>query len=134
MPIRSSIRLVALSAAIACVNASTAFALEQKPFEAGAFKAAQDAGKPVIVHVTAPWCPTCKAQHATIDGLASNPAFADVTLFKVDFDSQADAWKSVNARAQSTIVAYAGAKETGRLVGVTKAKPIEILIQSTLTK
>ena len=134
MLVRSSFRLFVLSAVLACANAAAAFALEQKAFDAGAFKAAQDAGKPVIVHVTAPWCSTCKAQHAAIDGIAKNPAFEAVTVFQIDFDSQADVWKSFSARSQSTLIAYAGEEETGRIVGQTAAQPIEALVQSTLVK
>lgn len=134
MTIRRTVRLLALAAAAACLNLSAALALVQRPFDAAAFKAAQAAGKPCIVHVTAPWCPTCKAQHASIDSLAAKPEFASVTLFLIDFDSQADAWKSVGARSQSTLVAYAGSKETGRLVGESKAAPIEALIASSIAK
>lgn len=134
MTIRNAVRLLTFAAAAVCLNVSAAVALEQKTFDAAAFKAAQDAGKPVVVHVTAPWCPTCKAQHASIDSLAAKPEFASVTLFQIDFDTQADAWKSVGARSQSTLVAYAGSKETGRLVGETKAAPIEALITSALAK
>ena len=31
----------------------------ERPYEAGAFAAAQEAGKPILIDVTASWCPTC---------------------------------------------------------------------------
>jgi thiol-disulfide isomerase/thioredoxin len=134
MIVRSTVRLLAVSAAFIVANAAAAFALTQAPFDAAAFKAAQDAGKSVIVHVTAPWCPTCVAQHATIDALAGKPEFANLTVYNVDFDSQADVWKSFNARSQSTIIAFAGPKEIGRLFGETKAAPVEKLFQGAGAK
>jgi thiol-disulfide isomerase/thioredoxin len=109
-----------------------ASALEQKPFAAEDFKAAQSAGKPIVIHVTAPWCPTCKAQHQVIDELAKKPEYASITLFQVDFDSQKDALKSFKATSQSTLIAFNGTTETARVVGQTGAEAIEgVLIAST---
>lgn len=127
-------RCAALAVVVTLSWLSPAFAFDQKPFDEAEFKAAQAAGKPVVAHVTAPWCPTCTAQHKTLDSLAKNPAYDAVTVFKVDFDEQEAAWKSLDARAQSTLIAFAGEKETGRLVGETAAEPIEKLLQSTITK
>ncbi len=133
MKIRTT--LSALAAAVALsAGAIPLAALEQKPFDAAEVKAAQDAGMPVVIHVTAPWCPTCTAQHAAIDALAGKPEFASVTLFKVDFDTQENAWKGFGARSQSTLIAFSGKRETGRLVGETKAAPIENLIAGTVSK
>ena len=39
-----------------------AYASEPTPFTPQAFEAAQKAGKSILVHITASWCPTCKAQ------------------------------------------------------------------------
>jgi thiol-disulfide isomerase/thioredoxin len=115
-------------------TASMAAALEQKKYDAAEFKAAQEAGKPAIVHVTAPWCPTCKAQHEVLDELAAMPDYASVTLFQVDFDSQKDVVKGFKATSQSTLIAYSGANETGRLVGQTNLKAIETLVASSMKK
>jgi thiol-disulfide isomerase/thioredoxin len=48
-----------------------AFAFETKPFDASAFEVAQAAGKPVLVEVTAPWPPTCKAQKPILEKLGT---------------------------------------------------------------
>ena len=114
--------------------ASSASAIEQKKYDAEAFRTIQAAGKPAIVHVSAPWCPTCKAQHSVIDELAKNSKFEPVTIFLVDFDSQKDVLKKFKASQQSTLIAFNGSKETGRLVGETKAKSIEDLVSGTIRK
>ena len=121
--------LVAVGAFVA---ATAAQAFEAKPYDAAAFKAAQAAGSPILVHVTAPWCPTCKAQHAALDGINKNADYAKVAVFDVDFDTQKDALKSFKANSQSTLIAYKGTAETGRLVGATQAGAIEGLLKSAL--
>jgi thiol-disulfide isomerase/thioredoxin len=123
-----------LSIFVAFAGTTTATALEQKPFAAEDFKAAQDAGKPVVVHVTAPWCPTCKAQHQVIDELAKKPDYASLTLYQVDFDSQKDVLKTFRVASQSTLIAFKGATETARLVGQTDAKAIENLFITSTKK
>ncbi len=133
MNLRATLRAFSVAIALSAMAVPLA-ALEQKPFDAAAVKAAQEAGKPVIIHVTAPWCPTCTAQHAAIDALAGKPEFDHVTLFKIDFDTQEDAWTGFGARTQSTLIAFSGKQETGRLVGETKAAPIESLFASALAK
>ena len=103
-----------------------------KPYEEASFKAAQAAGKPVIVHVTAPWCPTCKAQDQAIEGLSSKPEFSTLTLFKVDYDTQQAVMKGFKANSQSTLIAFNGVTETGRLVGQTKPDAIGAVFATTV--
>lgn len=121
--------LVAVSAFVA---ASAAQAFEAKPYDEAAFKQAQAAGSSILVHVTAPWCPTCKAQHAALDAINNKPGYAKLAVFDVDFDSQKDALKAFKANAQSTLIAFKGNAETGRLAGATKVEAIEGLIQSSI--
>jgi len=121
--------LVAVGAFVA---ASAAHAFEAKPYDDAAFKAAQAAGGPILVHITAPWCPTCKAQHTALEGINKNADYAKVAVFDVDFDTQMQAVKAFKANSQSTLIAYKGASETGRLVGATQAAAIEGLLKSSL--
>lgn len=123
-----------LAACLALAGTSMASAFEQRAFDAAAFKADQSAGKPTVIHVTAPWCPTCKAQHQVLDGLAKKPEFASVTLYQVDFDSQKDVLKTFRVASQSTLIAFNGATETARLVGQTGAKEIEALLLASTKK
>jgi len=128
------IRVVKAAGVLAFIlaQAASAGAFETKTYDDAAFKAAQASGAPVIVHVTAPWCPTCKAQHQTLDELGAKADYAKVAVFNVDFDSQKDALKALKAQSQSTIIAFKGAAETGRVVGATKAASIEPVVQSAL--
>ncbi len=119
-------------AGLALSMAAEALALEKKPFSTDEFAAAQAAGKPVLVHVSASWCPTCKAQHMALDGLAAKPEFDGVTVMEVDFDSQKDVLKTFRANQQSTMIAFHGSTETGRLVGQTSPRLIGDLINAAL--
>lgn len=123
---------LAVLGGLALFAASAAQAFESKPYEEASFKAAQAAGKPVIVHVTAPWCPTCKAQDQAIEGLSSKPEFSTLTLFKVDYDTQQAVMKGFKANSQSTLIAFNGVTETGRLVGQTKPDAIGAVFATTV--
>ena len=110
--------------------ASLAQAAEQ-PYTAKAVQAAQAAGKPVIIHVTAPWCSTCAAQKPIVRSLVHDPKFNDVTVFDVDFDKQKAVVRSYGVRMQSTFVAFKGTKEVGRSSGDTDKASIEKLFDKT---
>lgn len=132
MPRFSPMPAIMLGFALACASASTASALEQKAFNAPAFQADQAAGKPIVVHVTAPWCPTCTAQHAAIDKLATDVRYRDVTVYKIDFDSGEKDWKPLGVRSQSTMIAFHGSKETARTVGQTSPKAVAGVLDAAL--
>ena len=66
---------------------SLAMAGEIKPFSQAGFDALTTAGKPVVLDISATWCPTCKAQKPILDGLMQQPAYKDVTLMTIDFDA-----------------------------------------------
>lgn len=108
----------------------SAFAFSSKaPFTASAFDAAVASGKPVLVEVSAPWCPTCKAQKPILSGLSAKKEFAGFAVFEVDFDSQKDALKKLNVQRQSTLIVYKGKAEAGRSTGDTDAASIEALLK-----
>ena len=122
---------VALALALATF-AALASAGEIKPYTPQAFDQLTEEGKPVVVHVTAPWCPTCKAQRPILDGLMKQPAYRDVTLLDVDFDTNDTALKRFKVRTQSTLVAFKGKAEVARSVGDTSSTGIENLIGKTV--
>jgi len=101
-------------------------------FTQQAFEAAQKAGKPILVHITAPWCPTCKAQKPILSELTAEPQFKDMAVFDVDFDSQKDVVKSFRAQSQSTLITFKGNKEVGRSVGDTNPGSIELLLDKSI--
>ena len=124
--------LLALAAIGALLVFQPAGAAERAPFEAQAFAAAQAAGKPVLVEVTAPWCPTCKAQQPILAELEAAPEHAGLAVFEVDFDSQKDALRALGAQQQSTLIVFKGSEEVGRSVGDTNRDSIAALLAKTL--
>jgi len=122
--------LVAALAAFACAIALPASGAERKAYDAAALAAEQAAGKSILVHVTAPWCPTCKAQKPILDKLTAEPDFKDFVVFDLDFDTGIAGLKALNARSQSTLIVFKGEKETGRTVGDTNADSISALLKT----
>jgi len=105
-------RAFALSLAVApALFALPARAAEEIAYAPGAFDAARDAGKSIVVVVHASWCPTCKAQKPILAKLEADEMFKNVVVFHVDFDAQKDALKRFGVRMQSTLVAFKGAAE-----------------------
>lgn len=105
---------------------------EREVYTPGALRAAQQAGKSIIVHVTAPWCGTCAAQVPIILSLLRQPKYKDLVLVMVDFDRQKAALRELDVRAQSTFVAFKGRRELGRTTGVTDPAEIEKLFDKVL--
>ena len=112
--------------------ASMAMAGDIKPFNQGEFDQLTKAGKPVLLDISATWCPTCKAQKPIIDGLMKQAAYKDVTLMTIDFDSAKPTLKTFKVTMQSTLVAFKGEKEVGRTVGDTTPAGIEGLVKKTV--
>ena len=122
----------ALAAAAGLFGASIAAAADEKPFDQAAFAAAQQAGKPILVHVTAPWCPTCKAQAPILSRLMSDPRFKNLVTFDVDFDTQKELLGKFQVRLQSTMIVFKGKQETGRSTGDTNPGSIEALLAKAI--
>lgn len=98
-------------------------------FDQAAFDALLKQGKPVLVHVHADWCPTCKAQDAVLSDLLKTPELQGLTALRVDFDAQKDVVKTFKARSQSTLIVFKGGKEVGRSTGDTKKESIAALLK-----
>ena len=122
----------ALAFAAALMLAGTARAAAPAPFDAAAFEAAQAAGRPILVQISAPWCPICKTQKPILATLSAEPRFKDLAVFTIDFDSQRDLVRRFEARMQSTLIAYKGKAEVGRSVGETQPEWIEQLLEKAL--
>jgi len=127
---RRSVVFAAVAASAAVIP--PAFATEARTFDLESFAAAQNAGKPILVAIHATWCVTCKAQKAILSELMSAPRFNDLVYFVVDFDIQKDAMKYFGARERSTLIAFKGETEAGRLVGDTERTVIAVLLDKTL--
>ncbi len=112
--------------------AATARAAERAPFTDAAFAAAQAAGRPLIVEIFAPWCPVCRAQRPHVDAALAEPALVPALLLTVDFDSQRDVVRRLGAQRQSTIIAFRGGEERGRLSATSDATQIRDLIRRVI--
>jgi thioredoxin 1 len=111
---------------------SLAMAGDIKPFDQGTFDRLTREGKPVVLDISATWCPTCKAQKPIIDGLMKQPAYKHVTLMTLDFDANKPILKKFKVTMQSTLVAFKGNKEVGRSTGDTTPAGLESLVKKTV--
>jgi thiol-disulfide isomerase/thioredoxin len=125
-------RPIVLAALLLMFGAFHAYAAERFTYEPKAFQAALDAGKPILVHVTAPWCPECQQQKPIVVALAGQPEFNSLTIFDVDFDSQKDALRQLRVQTQSTLIVFKNKGEIGRAVGITRRDAIEALMNKAL--
>jgi len=135
-PQRREQRMPKLTILIAAVLAGVLFAVPawaatQAPYDQQAVSAAQIAGKPILIAVHAPWCPTCAKQDPIIKQLSAQPEFKDLMIFVVDFDSQKDVLKALNVQKQSTLIALNGKIEKDRATGITDPDAIKALLMKT---
>ncbi|WP_296710581.1 thioredoxin family protein [Rhodoblastus sp.] len=120
-------RLFLAMLAAAALASSGARAFTVRPYDKSAAQAAISAGKPVIVHVYAPWCLQCHMQESILDGLKNDPAYKGLTFYRVDYDGQKDVVKSLDC-PRSTLIAYRGGKEVARMSwGVSEASVVDVL-------
>lgn len=112
--------------------AMSSVAGERSAFDQKAFAAAQAQGKSILIDISAPWCPTCRAQKPIIEKLAGEPKYKDLAIFDVDFDSRKDVLRMFDAQRQSTLIVFKGTQETARSVGSTDAEAIGALLSKAL--
>lgn len=101
-------------------------------FSQSAFDTLHNEGKPILVHIHANWCPTCRAQAPIISSLLKQKDFQSLTSFRVDFDNQKDVVRAFHVLQQSTLIVFKGGKEVGRSLGDTTPNGIEKLLHKTL--
>ena len=124
--------LASMTIVVTTFWAVISFAADRIPFDQKAFEAAQAAGKSILVDVSAPWCPTCRAQKPTIEKLSVLPEYKDLTIFDVDFDTRKDVLRSLKVQQQSTLIVFKGAREVDRSVGSTDPNAISDLLKKAI--
>ena len=129
---RRSLLVAGLAVAGYFASPAPSAAFKSRTFDPTAFEAAQRAGKPVLIEVAAPWCPTCKAQRPILSLLGKDPRFKDLVAFQIDFDTQKDLLRKFDVRMQSTLISFKGTKEVGRSTGDTNAASIEALLSKSI--
>ncbi|TXH04383.1 MAG: thioredoxin [Rhodocyclaceae bacterium] len=118
--------LLTLALATAC---NLALALDIQPYTPETLAAKQKAGESVALHFHADWCPTCRAQDKVFNGWKGD-ASVPGTLLIVDYDKERELKRQLGVRTQSTVIAYKGARETGRLAGDTDPKALRAVLDS----
>lgn len=96
------------------------------------FTEALEAGAPVVVHIDATWCPTCRAQKPILKKLLAEPRFQSVRAFELDYDTEKDTMRKLEAPDRSTILVFKAGKEVARSVGDTSEETIAALIAKGL--
>lgn len=109
---------------------SLAIALDIQPYAQETLAAKQKAGEAVTLHFHAAWCPTCRAQEKVFNGWKGDAAVPG-TLLVVNYDKERELKRQLGVRTQSTVIAYKGSKETGRLAGETDPAALRAVLAST---
>ena len=124
--------LLLAAAALTTLSVPAARAATVADYTPEAFAAAQAQGKPILVHINAPWCPTCAVQRPILSRLEATPECKKLMVFRVDFDNQKDVVQKFRATMQSTLIAFHGTTETARSTGETNPDKIAAVVNSAL--
>lgn len=134
-------RRVSMPMLIAVASLSASFPILVTPalaqpliqaFDQAAFDAAQKAGRPILIWVHAPWCPVCRQQQKTIERVTAEASLRDMQVFRIDYDTQKALWRRFGATQQSTLLAFRGRRETGRIAHDTDDAKVSAVIRSAL--
>ena len=128
----SAIRRFVPFLALALMSQAASFAADHSVYDQKAFEAAQASNLPILLDVSAPWCPTCKAQKPILEKLTADPVYKDLKIFEIDFDSQTDLLRNLHVQKQSTLIVYKGKAEQGRSTGDTAEASIGALLHKSL--
>jgi thioredoxin 1 len=105
-------------------------AFARSSFSDAAFKSAAKSGQPVLIEFHADWCPTCRAQEKVVNALVVDPAYRNVIVLRVLFDSEKDLLKRFRVRQQSTLIMFKNGEEMARAVGMTNPSDIADLLKT----
>lgn len=106
-------------------------ALELRPYSAAELANAQKAGRAVAVIFHADWCSTCKIQQQTLESLTKESGL-DMTVLVANYDTEKELRREHRVRSQSTLIAFKGSRETGRIVGETSTDKIRAVLKTAL--
>lgn len=123
---RSALQLLTLGCS--GVVSSVGWALDKQLFVPTSFEAALKTGKPILVEVSASWCPVCKTQAPILNEIVAQSRFKDLVFLDIDFDSQKEALRGLRVIQQSTLIVFKDGREVGRSVGDTNRASIEALL------
>lgn len=126
-------QIAAAAAALTASLALPAAAAQTRDYDQATFDTAIAQGKPVLVDVSAWWCPVCASQHSTIsEAVENNHAFDNLLIMHVNYDRQSAIWRSMGVTSQATLIGYDHGHEVGRLAFVTNSAQINALLAATV--
>jgi thioredoxin 1 len=67
-----------------------------------------------------------------VDRLSTDPAFAKVAVFRVDFDSSKDVLRQLNVHHQATVIGFKGKTEKARSVNDGRLEEIRKVFEGSL--
>ena len=104
----------------------------EMPFDQKTFDDLRASGKPVVVHVHAVWCGTCKVQASIVTPLLAQPEFASLTVLRADFDQEKALLRAFDVADRSTFLAFRRGKEVARSVADMNKESIASLMRKAL--
>lgn len=106
-------------------------AVDLQPYDAASAQKAIKSGKPVVLHVYAPWCLQCRAQASILKDLPADASTGRISFFRVAYDDQKDVVAALNC-PRSTIIAYKGGKEVSRMSWGTSQEDVVRTLNTAL--
>jgi hypothetical protein len=74
----------------------------------------------------------CRHQQPIVDRLSKDPRFANVVVFKIDFDSGKEYLRQLKVNSQGTLIAFKGKVERARSVGDLDPNAVRNVFESAL--
>ncbi|MBK6961795.1 MAG: thioredoxin family protein [Gammaproteobacteria bacterium] len=99
-----------LAALLALAATAATAAPSAGPYTNRRFQALQDENALILVAVTGPGCPACRAQRAILDSFQKQHPEADLKILWVDYDHQKRVLKYLNASLAGTLILFRGAE------------------------
>lgn len=125
---RFMLALAAFFALTASALAFTGFA----PYQKARFDSLVQSGAPVVAHVHATWCSTCRRQETLLNELLKDPHFAKIHAVRVDYDKDVAFEKAHNVTSRATILVFKGGHEVARVVFDTNRDKIRKALDAAL--
>ncbi len=127
---------LALAAPVAFLAPDAALAYRAVEYAPGVLAQAWSGNMPVVVNYNASWSMTCQIKRAIIAQLKSeNPAYLQGLLFvDIDWDTygRSQLAERMMVERRSTLVAFKGETEVGRLVAETNPDRIRMFLDDAL--
>ena len=123
---------VLLAAGLIIAASSPSWAAVEYPFSEAMLRSQIARHRPVLIDITASWCPVCKVQSDIIHrALMANSRFSNYVVLDVDYDTQKNVVRQLRATSQSTLILIKDGHEIAHLVGVTDKGEITTMMQRT---